>query len=265
MRESAGELVEVELHGSGKQEPGGRLGIIGGAGPVATAEFYRLLTGEVRRRDDVFPDLVIHSMPLSMELIQAALEGELTAHGEAHITFLLMEALDALERAGCQQLAMPCNTFHNFLRPLLADRAMTLIDMVQVTIDQAAGRGLKRLLLLATGTSLDDNAYAAAKLHGVDVVRPTNQDAVTKLLERCVGDRLQEIDLEEVRSVILRDSSTQGVLLGCTDLTILRQHLTHITPVVDSLMCLVEACADSLARVSPLADATGSSRAKPLR
>lgn len=70
-------------------------------GPVATAEFYRLLVAEVRKQaSSASPDLVIHSIPMPADLESAVLAGTLTFRDKARITELLYEALDVLEGAG---------------------------------------------------------------------------------------------------------------------------------------------------------------------
>ncbi|MFJ9948546.1 aspartate/glutamate racemase family protein [Kitasatospora sp. NPDC091207] len=224
-----------------------RLGVIGGVGPVATVEFYRSLIEQVRRRTGASPDLVIHSLPIPVDLELAVLAGNLTDPDRAHITNLLTTALNTLEHAGCRTIAMPCNSFHPFLRPLLTCRPLTLIDMVEATIETAAAHGLKRVLLLATGTSLNGAAYAAATDHGIELIEPPSQTGIDQLLERCVGGDLRAIDLDALRTALHDVPDAQGVLLGCTDLTVLRDALTPLTPVVDSLDCLVEACAAALA------------------
>ncbi len=231
------------------------LGVIGGVGPVATIEFYRLLVAEVQARTGAWPDLLIHSQPMPMRLVHAVLAGTLSAAEttavDAEIDALLTTALDTLERAGCDLVAMPCNTFHRHLRPLLAGRHLKLIDMVNETIDAAAARGLRRLVLLATGTSVDHEAYAAARLRGIEILRPADQSHVVALVERCVGalggSFAGSPDLDAVvRAAALAAKGGDGVLLGCTDLTVLRDGLSRTTPVVDSLTCLVDACADAL-------------------
>lgn len=233
------------------------LGVIGGVGPVATIEFYRLLVAEVQTRTGVWPDLLVHSQPLPMRLVHAVLAGTLTAAETTEIDALLTSSLDTLERAGCDLVAMPCNTFHRHLRPLLAGRHPKLIDMVNETIDAAAARGLRRLILLAAGTSVDHEAYAAARVRGVEILHPADQAFVNDLVERCVNAGTGPFDLDgAVRSAVLAVSGApatsqlaggaDGVLLGCTDLTVLRDGLSRVTPVVDSLTCLVAACADAL-------------------
>jgi aspartate racemase len=231
------------------------LGVIGGVGPVATIEFYRLLVAEVQARTGAWPDLLVHSQPMPMRLVHAVLAGSGGTTGNAQtdaaVDALLTTALDTLERAGCDLVAMPCNTFHRQLRPLLAGRNLKLIDMVNETIDAAAARGLRRLVLLATGTSVDHEAYAAARLRGIEILRPADQSHVVALVERCVGAGSNPLDLAAaVRSaelaVALDATGADGVLLGCTDLTVLRDGLSRVTPVVDSLTCLVAACADAL-------------------
>ena len=241
------------------------LGVIGGVGPVATIEFYRLLVAEVQARTGAWPDLLVHSQPMPMPLVHAVLAGTLTDAATAQVDALLTTALDTLERAGCDLVAMPCNTFHRHLRPLLAGRNLKLIDMINETIDAAAARGLHRLVLLATGTSVDHEAYAAARLRGIEILRPADQSHVVALVERCVaagsnphGDPL---DLDAaVRSAELAvagalggSGMNAGVLLGCTDLTVLRDGLSRVIPVVDSLTCLVAACADALTGAVPAA------------
>jgi aspartate racemase len=222
------------------------LGVIGGVGPVATIEFYRLLVAEVQARTGAWPELVVHSLPLRLGLVDAVLAGTLAAAETAEIDALLTGALDTLERSGCDLVAMPCNSFHRRLRPLLAGRHLKLVDMVSETVDAAAARGLRRLVLLATGTSVEHEAYAAARLRGIEILRPADQSDVAALVARCVGGGTDVAAAVQAALAAGRVAGADGVLLGCTDLTVLRDGLGRHAPVVDSLTCLVAACADAL-------------------
>ncbi|MCA1705022.1 MAG: amino acid racemase, partial [Actinobacteria bacterium] len=91
------------------------VGVLGGMGPLATAEFMRLLVASTpAKRDQEHLHVIVDSNPMIPNRTAALL------HGGEDPTPMLVESARLLESAGAEILAMPCNTAHCFLADIQA-------------------------------------------------------------------------------------------------------------------------------------------------
>ena len=92
------------------------LGVIGGMGPLASADFFRkLIDATPAACDDEHIPVLIHSVPQLPSRPAAILRG-----GASPLP-ALMKARDRLVAAGATMLAMPCNTAHHWHAELAAN------------------------------------------------------------------------------------------------------------------------------------------------
>lgn len=229
-----------------------RLGIIGGVGPNASANFYLSLVEECRRRaGDHYPELVMHSVALTGELEQAFVAGTFDARHEARARQLLEDSVALLRGCGVDGVVLLCNTLHTYLWEVLDGAGPPCLDLVRTTCEHVWLRGLRRVLLLATTATARSGLYPrfATRL-GVEVTVPgeADQQVVSRVIAASLADPAQRAEgARTLESLLGRlvDDRTEAVVLGCTDLATLALD-TGGLPVVDSLSCLVEASADFL-------------------
>lgn len=111
------------------------LGILGGMGPAATAEFLKEVTRQTPATCDQehFP-----SISLSDVLVPDRTTAILG--GFDNVTPRLKEDCTKLISWGAGAIASPCNTAHYFLRSFIHDLPVTFVDIVDATTDQAVHR-----------------------------------------------------------------------------------------------------------------------------
>lgn len=156
-------------------DPGIRpqLGIIGGLGPLASADFYFKLTRMTEAlRDSEHVPAVILSVPQLPDRTEAILgnhDGPLAP---------LQAAVSTLNALGVACIAMPCNTAHHWYGQLAADSRAEIIhigDAVVTEIRRSLSGG--RVANLATRGTLVSGFYqdriAAA---GFDLCLPANAE-----------------------------------------------------------------------------------------
>ena len=110
------------------------VGILGGMGPEATAEFYRYivsLTPAGRDQDHI--KVLMYSNPKIPDRSRAITEG-----GESPLPYLV-ESAHVLERAGAGILAIPCNTAHYYLPELQARVDVPVLNMITETLSAFKG------------------------------------------------------------------------------------------------------------------------------
>lgn len=146
------------------------VGILGGMGPAATADFYAEL---VRRtpatHDQAHLRVVIWADPTVPDRVGAVLRGTCEPYPA------MLEGANNLRLLGVALVAMPCHTAHVFRRRLADETGLTFLDMVHETVDVLAARGdgAGAVGLLGTRATLHSRLYqdgcAAA---GIGVVTP---------------------------------------------------------------------------------------------
>lgn len=158
------------------------IGIAGGMGPYAHMEFEgRLLAAiESPRSDQEYPEWVVSSVPETPDRTVALLEG-----GPSPVPWLLR----SLERlASCADFGiLTCITAHAFLDQIRAQVRLPILDVVELTLAEAALRfgPRTRVGILATTGALRGCVYQ----------RTANRMApdldLVSLLDLPDGDRLQ--------------------------------------------------------------------------
>ena len=113
----------------------GTIGILGGMGPLATADLFRkivLMTDASCDNDHI--RVFIDSNAQIPDRTRAILEG-----GEDPVPQML-SALENLEKCGASCVIMPCNTAHYFIDRLCEHTSLPFINMLQVTAERCAER-----------------------------------------------------------------------------------------------------------------------------
>ncbi|HSK81483.1 MAG TPA: amino acid racemase [Thermoanaerobaculia bacterium] len=159
------------------------IGIAGGLGPHAHLELERRLLAAIERpsSDQDYPEWVVSSIPDTPDRTVALLEG-----GPSPMPWLLR----SFERlASCTDFAvLTCITAHAFLDEVRAQVKLPILDMVEITLEEAARRfgAGARIGILATTGALRGGVYRRT----ADRVTP-GLDLVS-LLDLPDGDKLQE-------------------------------------------------------------------------
>ncbi|MCA6095467.1 amino acid racemase [Streptomyces sp. SCA3-4] len=238
--------------GSAQRTPG-RFGLIGGVGPDASSDLYMRVVAEYQSRmHGAYPDVVMHSIPLPSKLEQAFVRGHFDAAEESEVDRLLTQSLDVLEGSGATCVGLACNTLHTYLRPLVRERGIHLLDMIDAALCRLRDSGHRRVLLLATAATVRSGLYSdRADEFGVEIVAPDK--AGQSVVQAAIMDLLRFANPDGPAAAMKKYAATiptdiDAVLYGCTDLTALRDHDIFSVPVVDSLSCLTDACVDFLSR-----------------
>lgn len=130
------------------------LGVLGGMGPAAAAEFLRLLAERApAARDQDHPVTYLLSDPTTPDRSSAIL-----GRGEDP-TDRLKKNLLTLVGWGADILAAPCNTAHYFIDRFLGDLPKPFIHIVEETVAAAELLSPRGAWLLATRGTMDSGLY----------------------------------------------------------------------------------------------------------
>lgn len=219
------------------------IGILGGMGPLATADLYRkivLLTDAGCDNDHI--RVFIDSNCRIPDRTAAILSGGADPLPE------MASALRNLEKCGAECIIMPCNTAHYFLPALQAQTAIPFISMLEATARAcAAAYPGKRAAILATRGTLATGLYERAlEKEGVDFLLPEEpqRDVLMHLIYEVVKAArplAPEADLWAQLLEQLRRAGADYFILGCTELPIIADTLPAPGPFIDPTAELAKA------------------------
>jgi aspartate racemase len=198
---------------------GRMLGVLGGMGPLASAEFMRrltLLTPADRDQDHI--PAVLWSDPRVPDRTAARL-----GQGEDPLPALL-RGIRGLEAAGCGAIAIPCNTAHGWFEPMQAATRLPILHIVDAAATELARLGVTRGRIGVMGTA----ATLAMRLYqqrlegrGYDCLVPSEAEMARLVIPGIAevkANRVAEAHAplaEAARALAARGA--QAVVLGCTE------------------------------------------------
>jgi aspartate racemase len=206
------------------------VGVIGGMGPAATADFFRRVVALTEAScDQDHLHVVIDSDPAIPDRTLALVDD-----GPSPVPHLVRVAR-RLEAMGADLVVMPCNTAHAFADEVARAVAIPLVGWVTETVAHVAARNPRPVaagILATTGTIVSGVYQDALQAAGIAPVVPsgTEQAAVMAAIYGLKGgDALQPAVALAARSLVARGAEV--LLLACTELPELE--LGADVPVVD--------------------------------
>ena len=211
------------------------IGILGGMGPMATADLFRkIIEGTRASRDSEHIRVYIDSDAAIPDRTAAILHG-----GEDPVPEMTT-ALRHLEACGADCILMACNTAHHFLPRLQEMTKTPILDMPAITARRC--RELypgRRAAVLGTTGTLDTGLYdRALEREGVPFLLP--DDTQRAELMRFIYDVVKaskpfEPESENWSILLdgLRQRGADYFILACTELPILANALGDPGPFLD--------------------------------
>ncbi len=224
------------------------LGVLGGMGPLASAQFMvrlTLLTAADRDQDHV-PAILWSDVRLPDRA------PSLLGHpGAADPLPYLRRGIDILKYAGCSAMVMPCNTAHGWSDLLEAEglKLIHIVDACAADLPHIATVGI-----MGTVATLRLRLYQdRLERLGWRCIEPTEaetRDVMMPAIAAVKANRVAESYASTagiVQALVARGA--QAVILGCTELPISLQAgprgeaemLTQGVPVIDSIDALARA------------------------
>ncbi|MFL6158426.1 MAG: aspartate/glutamate racemase family protein [Marmoricola sp.] len=200
-----------------------RIGLIGGMSWQSTAEYYRLINLGVQERLGG-----LHSADCVLRSVDFAAVEAMQVEGRwDDAAVLLAGAAADLESAGAELVLLCTNTMHKVAPQIEAALTVPFLHLADATAQAAVGSGLRRVGLLGTAFTMEQDFYRDRLVaHGLEVVVPDAADR--ELVHRVIYDELcLGIVSEESRTAYvdvigrLVEQGCEGVVLGCTEIELL--------------------------------------------
>lgn len=199
------------------------LGVLGGLGPLASAEFMRTIyecsLGEYEQNS---PNVVLLSDPAFPDRTTAILDGE-----EHVLIAPLTDSLQQLVDLGAGNIVVCCMTIHAVLHwapARLRNRVLSLLDTI---FDHVAKNGGRHLIACTKGTRqmrlFENHArWEAAKDHFI-LPDDSDLDTIHRMIYRLKSNSNPATEAP-VLEAILDKYSTRSFVSGCTEIHLLVKH-----------------------------------------
>ncbi len=212
------------------------LGLIGGMSWESTVPYYRLINQQVNQRLGGLHSAKVIMYSVDFQQIEALQRsGDWPQAGR-----LLAEAAQALHRAGAEGLVLCTNTMHKVASAITAATPLPFLHIADATAQQIRQQGLRRIGLLGTRFTMEQDFYKARLAEqGLDVLIPaqTDRDLVHQVIyeELCLGQINANSRLAYQRIIAdLVAAGAEGVILGCTEIGLLVKPEDAAVPLFDT-------------------------------
>jgi len=228
-----------------------KLGIIGGLGPMATAYFMRRIiemTNAATDQDNI--EMVIYNTPSIPDRTSYIL-------GKSDESPLpkIIELANNLERQNVDYIAIPCITAHFFHKDIAKSVYVKVSNGIEEAGEYLNERGINKVGIMATdgtaSTKLFDSVF---KEQGIECIYPEAE--CQKLLMSIIYDDVKAgrpVSMKEFGLIKnqLIENGAQVVILGCTELSIVKRDNDVGGKVLDIVDVLARDCVKKCAELRP--------------
>jgi len=222
------------------------LGVLGGMGPLAAADFLKKLAEETpAQRDQEHIPYVAWGVPQIPDRPPA-----ITGNGESPLPAML-EGVRALRGAGATAIAIACNTAHHWHAELEREGGLPVLHIADAVCTELEARGIRdgRIGLIATEGTLQagffQKRFAARRLECLISSREDRDTLVLPAIAAVKANRLQEAHELAVAAVTrLRQAGARSIVLACTETPVAIDHAPHPVAAhcIDATRALARVC-----------------------
>lgn len=217
-----------------------RLGVIGGLGPMATAYFLELVIRMTdAKRDQDHPEIIVMDIPTIPDRTAYILGRS----GEDPVAPMIQLGKQ-LKELGATVVATPCVTAHYFHDALQEGIGLPVLHVIERTAQLLREAGIHRVGLMATDGTVESGIFQK-KLEeaGLEMVSPSEN--AQKGVMALIYDQIKAgipADMELFFSIRdeLRRAGAEAVVLGCTELSLLKKQQELGSGIVDVLEVLAK-------------------------
>jgi len=222
------------------------IGLLGGMSWESTALYYRWINEGVRDRLGG-----LHSARIAMlsvdfaeiERMQAA--GAWDEAGEA-----LAGEARRLEAAGAESIVLCTNTMHKVADAIDEATEVPLLHLADTTAEHVSAAGVRRVGLLGTRFTMEQEFYRGRlAAHGLEVLVPDQEQRARIheiIFDELVVGRVSDEARRDAAAVVtsLAERGAEGVIEGCTEITLLGLGELTALPRFDTTRIHAEAAID---------------------
>ena len=223
------------------------IGLIGGMSWESTIPYYRIVNEVVKERLGGLHSakVVLYSVDFQ-EIERQQHTDDWAATGR-----ILAGAARSLQLAGADFLVLCTNTMHKVADVIDSAVGIPLLHIADVTAQEIKRSGINKIGLLGTRFTMEQAFYRdrLSDYHGIEVITPnaTDREIVHKIIykELCLGKVIDHSRSEYSRIIQrLVDDGAHGVILGCTEISMLIGSQDSLVPIFDTTSIHARSAAD---------------------
>lgn len=220
------------------------IGVLGGMGAAASADFYARLVKIAQKEygakeDSDFPPLMLYNLPLS--------DFDETGFVDEHsVLEQLKTGLKKLDKSGVDFIVIPCNTVHKFIKEMREAVSVPIISIIESTVD-----ALERDQRKVAGVTSSQSTRAAAlyeeelSKRGIGIISatPEEQNILNSIIGSVIEGIQGDVEKNQMKKIIARIAAdgADSVVLGCTELPLAITANDSTLPVYSSTDILARA------------------------
>lgn len=201
----------------------GWLGVVGGLGPLVSAEFLKTIYEEgIVGAEQNSPRVLMYSDPTFPDRTSAFLAGD-----EEPIVRQLTGVLENLRAQGAARIVICCVTMHHVLHRVPASLRALVVSLIDVATDAVSRSDEKHLLLCSTGTRrlrlFEAHPRWAEIRERIVLPSDDDQDAVHRMIYALkVNEPIGAV--APALESLLRQYGVQSFVAGCTEMHLFAKH-----------------------------------------
>lgn len=217
------------------------LGVIGGLGPMATAQFMELVIQMTQAEtDQEHIQMIVYNVPSVPDRTAYLLD-----RTRDDPVPEMIRIGKALAQQGAEEIAMPCVTAHSFLTRIRREVKVPIINGITETVHCLHQAGVTSAGIMATdGTIATGFLQRALERRGIRAVIPgerAQQGIMSVIYDDIKADRPADMDKFRYAERDLREQGAQVIILGCTELPLLKREHDLGPGFLDTLEVLAQA------------------------
>lgn len=222
------------------------IGLLGGMSWESTTEYYKHINQMVNQRVGALASAkcVVYSVNFE-EIVQCQKEGRWD-----DAAAILGQAAQHLEKAGAECLLVCTNTMHKIAKQISASVTIPFLHIADATAEKIREQKLRKIGLLGTKFTMEQDFFIEKmKDHDIEIIVPEEKerDIVHQVIfdELCKGI-ITSTSRQAYREIMdsLVKAGAEGIILGCTEITLLVNAEDATVPLFDTTRIHAEKAVD---------------------
>ena len=218
------------------------LGVIGGLGPIATAHFMELIIRMTEAQtDQEHLDMIIYNRPSIPDRTSYILD-----QSKPNPLPEMIRVGNTLARQGAKLIAIPCMTAHYFHRELTRYIEAPIVHAIHETAVHLKKHGITRAGIMATDGTIRSKLFQQElEKHGITPVIPGEKGqkcVMSVIYDDIKANRPAGMDKFDLAARDLREAGAQAIILGCTELSLVKRDYPIGAGYLDAMEVLARRC-----------------------
>ncbi len=226
-----------------------KLGVIGGLGPMATALFMKMVIEMTEAHtDQEHIEMIIYNCPRIPDRTSFILGTSAEDPSPE-----MIKIGKKLEEQGAELIAIPCVTASFFYRKLSEEVHVKIINITEEVCAYLADRKIRRAGLMATSGTIESRLFQKAfEACGIELILPSperQQDVMHVIYQNVKANRPVELERFTAAAEELRGFGAEAVILGCTELSVVRENYQIGAGYLDAMQLMAKCAAETCGKL----------------